>query len=219
MRTAVAVVPLRDGRSGKTRLSAVLGAEDRARLVAALARHVVTTLAEADGVSRVVVISADVAFARAALVTVRGPVEVVQQPPDRRGLNAAIAFGRDGVAARPSTRLLVAHADLPALAPDDVVALLAQPGPVTIAPDRAGTGTNALVLDRAAAEFTFRFGVGSLAAHRQEAARRGWTPALVTRTGTAVDLDTPEDWLALPDVVRARVRDEVPAMANLSAQV
>lgn len=216
MRDAVAVVPLRDGRSGKTRLGARLTAPERAHLVTELARHVVTTLLASDAVVRVVVVTGDPAFARRTLDGVRGPVTVLAQPAARRGLNAALDVAREQVvAADPRVRLLVAHADLPALTPDDVAALLGRPGsPLVLAPDRTGSGTNALVLDPASAAFTFRFGAGSLAAHRAEAASRGWAAVEVDRPGTAVDLDTPQDWAALPQPVRDRVAAAVPAMAG-----
>ena len=75
---------------------------------------------------------------------------------------------------------------------------------LVLATDRLGTGTNALGL-RADVAFTTRFGPGSLAAHRAEAARRGLDAVVVHRPGTAVDLDTPEDWAALPAAVRAQL--------------
>ncbi len=162
------------------------------------------------------VVSADVDFARRALAGVPGPVRVVAQPADRRGLNAAVDVGRRAAAAADA-RLVVVHADLPALAGDDVAAVLAAPGPLALAADRLGTGTNALVLDRPATPFAFHFGAGSLAAHRAEAAARGWDAVVVRRPGTAVDLDTPEDWAALPADVRRRLARDVPALAVLGA--
>jgi 2-phospho-L-lactate guanylyltransferase len=220
VRTTVAVVPLRDGRSGKTRLADTLGAEDRSRLVAVLARHVVATLAGAGPVSRVVVVTADPAFARAALDGVGGAVEVLTQPTDRRGLNPALDVARERlVAADPAARLLVVHADLPAVSPEEVAARAEVGGPLALAPDRTGTGTNALLLDRPADLFTFAFGTHSLDAHRAEAGRRGWVPVEVDRPGLAVDLDTLQDWVLLPEPVRARVVASVPGMAALPVAV
>jgi 2-phospho-L-lactate guanylyltransferase len=220
VRATVAVVPLRDGRSGKTRLAQTLGADDRSRLVAALARHVVSTLASAGPVTRVVVVTADPEFAHAALADVVGDVEVLAQPADRSGLNAALDVARERlVATDPEARLLAVHADLPALTPDDVAALARVGGPLALAPDRAGSGTNALLLDRPGAAFTFAFGLDSLAAHRAEARRLGWAPVEVDRPGLAVDLDTLRDWAVLPEPVRARVVAAVPGMATLPVGV
>ncbi|GAA2727800.1 hypothetical protein CAE01nite_31640 [Cellulomonas aerilata] len=213
-------MPLRDGRSGKTRLAGDLGPDDRSCLVAALARHVVATLAATDAVARVVVVTADAAFAHAALGGVGGAVEILTQPTDRPGLNAALDVARERLLLTDAdARLLVVHADLPALAAVDVAALVDAAGPVVVAPDRTGTGTNALLLDRPAAGFPYAFGPESLAAHRAQARRRGWVPAEVDRPGLAVDLDTVADWAVLPAPVRARVVAAVPGMAALPVAV
>ncbi|WP_369370004.1 NTP transferase domain-containing protein [Promicromonospora sp. Populi] len=248
VRGTTAVVPLRDGVSGKSRLAAVLDAGARRRLVRVLARHVVTTLLAADGIERVVVVTADPVFTRETLA--RLDVEVLEQPADRPGLNAALEHARSVLSAAgpadPASpaapqRLLIAHADLPALTPADVNAILAEDAPVVIATDRNRSGTNLLLLPSAAlpfesevsplsgpakrrnfgfegeapadrATFGFRFGVGSLAAHLDEADRLGLGATVVQRPGTAVDLDTADDWSQLPDEVRAAVGAQVPGL-------
>ena len=215
----VAVVPLRDGRSGKSRLSRSLAPDERAELVTVLARHVVGTLVGSGEVERVLVVTADVAFASSGVCGLGPRVAVVGQPPARLGLNSAIELGREiACAAIATSVLLVVHADLPALSPADVAALLVPSAAVVLAPDRFGAGTNALVLRPAASPFTFRFGRGSLAAHVAEAVGRGIEPALVARPGTAIDLDTPADWAELPRDVRERVLGAVPAMSSLAVR-
>ena len=274
-----AVVPLRDGVSGKSRLAAVLDAGSRRRLVRVLARHVVTTLLDTDGIGRVVVVTADPVFARETLAGL--DVDVLEQRADRPGLNGALEHARETLAAAPLPgRLLVAHADLPALTPADVTALLAEPVPVVIATDRNRSGTNLLLvpaavglpnlrlsnlrlskarlpntrlpnetaaaslsapakrsshglvgegeregeregelgrereaeLQRGRSLFRFRFGAGSLVAHLVEAAAHGLEASVVHRPGTAVDLDTADDWSQLPDDVRAVVGQQVPGL-------
>lgn len=209
--STTAVVPLRDGVSGKSRLAAVLDAASRRRLVRVLARHVVATLLASDGIGRVVVVTADPAFARDTLAGLE--VEVLEQPADRPGLNPALEHARAHLLAESprSARLLVAHADLPALTPADVTALLAQDAPVVVATDRNRSGTNLLLLPSGAG-FRFRFGTGSLAAHLAEAETRGLAATVVDRPGTAVDLDTADDWSQLPDEVRAVVGQQVPGL-------
>ena len=229
----VAVVPVRDGVSGKSRLATALDPAARRRLVATLARHVVGVLVASDAVDRVVVVTADAPFAAETLAGL--DVGVVVQPADRPGLDAALDVGREHAAALGARRVLVAHADLPLLSPADVAALLAAdafapevggPGrdrrsgaptsprttdltqPVVVAPDRHGTGTN-LLLVPATTAFTFRFGPGSCAAHVAEAGRAGLPVAVVHRPGTEVDLDTLDDWGELPAAARDRLRDGV----------
>ena len=100
-----ALVPLRDGVSGKSRLAAVLDAGARRRLVRVLGRHVVSTLLVADGIERVVVVTADPDFTRETLAGLAA--EVLEQPADRPGLNGALEHARevlvagDGAAFRP----------------------------------------------------------------------------------------------------------------------
>ncbi|MFH5822833.1 2-phospho-L-lactate guanylyltransferase [Georgenia sp. AZ-5] len=197
-------MPLRDGRSGKTRLAGALGPQERSHLIAALGRHVVTTLLAA-GTARVLVVTRDPQFATDALAPVDTRVEVVRQPETRRGLNAAVSMGHELAATGAQGRLLVIHADLPLLTPDDVFALLRPPTPVVLAPDRTGKGTNALVLDQVVCGFRFWFGSDSRAAHTQEAAALGLHTAMVRRRGTSTDLDTPADLAALPETVRSRL--------------
>jgi 2-phospho-L-lactate guanylyltransferase len=221
-RGTTAVVPLRDGVSGKSRLAAVLDGDSRRRLVRVLARHVVATLLASDGIGRVVVVTADPVFTRETLAGLE--VEVLEQPADRPGLNGALEHAREVLAARGSGPLLVAHADLPALTPEDVAALLAEGAPVVIATDRYRSGTNLLLLASEpsgafepseapeAGGFRFRFGIGSLAAHVVEAESHGLEVTVVHRPGTAVDLDTADDWSQLPDEVRAAVGQQVPGL-------
>jgi 2-phospho-L-lactate guanylyltransferase len=209
-RGTTAVVPLRDGVSGKSRLAAVLDGDSRRRLVRVLARHVVTTLLASDGIGRVVVVTADPVFTRETLAGLE--VEVLEQPADRPGLNGALEHAREVLAARGPGPLLVAHADLPALTPQDVAALLAEDAPVVIATDRYRSGTNLLLLASEPSGFRFRFGIGSLAAHVVEAEAHGLEVTVVHRPGTAVDLDTADDWSQLPDEVRTAVGQQVPGL-------
>ena len=202
--STAAVVPLRDGRTGKTRLAGPFSPAQRTRIVTALARHVVGTLLAAGPVSRVLVVTGDPDFARRALPA-DARLEVVAEPADRRGLNAAVTLGRARALADGARRVLVVHADLALLTADDVAALLAPTAPLVLAPDRADRGTNALVLDAAVTGFAFRFGAASARAHRDQARALGLRTATVRRPGTWTDLDTPEDWLALPEAVRERL--------------
>jgi 2-phospho-L-lactate/phosphoenolpyruvate guanylyltransferase len=95
---------------------------------------------------------------------------------------------------RGATQVAVIAADLPWLTVEDVGCLIgaAAAGSVAFAPDRHGTGTNALAL-RLPARFAFQFGAGSLARHRAAAAALGLETVNVERTGLAFDVDEPED--------------------------
>src|SRR3546814_2288363 len=68
--------------------------------------------------------------------------------------------------------MIFIHGDLPLLVPEEIEALIqAAGGGCALAPDRHGSGTNAIAL-MAAAPFEFAFGENSLALHRTTSGRR-----------------------------------------------
>src|SRR3546814_20566370 len=86
--------------------------------------------------------------------------------------------------------MIFIHGDLPLLVPEEIDALIqAAGGGCALAPDRHGSGTNAIAL-MAAAPFEFAFGENSLALHRTTSGRRA---AIVRRLGLSLDVDTPDD--------------------------
>ena len=86
--------------------------------------------------------------------------------------------------------LLILHADLPLLQQADVDAVLdeAEAVGIALAPDRHGTGTNALALCNGRS-VTFQFGADSFPRHFEQDS----DAAVIRREGLALDLDTPED--------------------------
>lgn len=204
--TWTAVVPLKQGEGRKSRLSVVLSAHDRGRLSDLMAGHVFSALAEAPSVSRVLSLSAQVpSIASADWRQDRG-----------RGLNAELT----AVMAEPDLGpLLILHGDLPLIQAEDIEALIAAAGAegAALAPDRHGTGTNAMAV--AAGGVVPAFGEQSFARHL---AAISPSPAVVRRTGLALDVDTPDDLRAaleagfrfIPSGAGlASERDAVPAAA------
>ena len=122
------------------------------------------------------------------------------------GLNEGLEQARFDALVDDVDTLVVLHGDLPNVRPDDVETLInalpaGEEPAVAIAPDRAGTGTNGLVL-RPPGVIRFRFGSGSFARHLEEVDRAGVPLVAVNRAGLAFDLDTPADlarWLELGD--------------------
>ncbi|WP_250448682.1 2-phospho-L-lactate guanylyltransferase, partial [Actinotalea sp. C106] len=173
------------GPAGKSRLGAALGPEHRGRLVAHLARHVVDTLGATPGVSRVVIVTPDPVAAARDLDGAATAVELITQPATVHGLNPALDHARSTL---PGTaRLLVVHADLPGLTVADVRALLGLTSPVVVATDRAGLGTNALLLAQAGRMLELGFGTDSRRRHEAAAARLGLDAGVVHRPGTGTD--------------------------------
>ncbi len=191
------IVPHRGLAAAKTRLAPVLDDTEREALARRLLVRVLAVAHAACG--DVVVISPSDALG--PLVATAGARLVHQLG---LGLNAGLEQARREAIADGITTLLVLHGDLPNLATDDVAALLdAVPpsGGGAIAQDRAGRGTNALAL-RPPDAIAFRFGIGSLEAHRAAATDAGVPLVEVHRPGLAFDLDTPADlarWIELGD--------------------
>jgi len=191
------IVPHRGLAAAKTRLAPVLDHDERIALARTLLIRVLGVAREA--AVDVVVISP--AADLEPIVTQAGARLAVQRG---MGLNAGLDQARDAAVADGVERLVVLHGDLPNLSVSDVAALedAAREAPsIGIAPDRLGTGTNGLALSPPGI-LGFRFGTGSLAAHRAEAQAAGIEPTIVVRPVLAFDLDTPDDlarWLELGD--------------------
>ena len=172
-----ALLPFKPAGERKTRLAGRLSREERALLAETLFGHVTSILGRSAGVSAVCLL----ARSRPA----DWPGSWIE---DRgRGLNDELAAAREALGRGP---LIVLHADLPLLDADDIAALIeAGRDGCAIAPDRHGSGTNALAIGDGRA-FDFRFGRDSFRLHReQDEGRIG----VVTRPGLALDIDTPDD--------------------------
>lgn len=182
------VVLARDPRGAKSRLGAVLDEGARGRLAVAMLEDVVAS-GRAAAADRLLV-ATESPLVRA--VAARRGVETIAVTA--RGTREAAADAIAAVASRGAAGAAIVAADLPALRPDDVAALLAaaRSAAVTAAPDRHGTGTNALVL-RPPLVLAPLFGDDSFAAHRDAAARAGLRFRRVIRSGLALDVDTPDD--------------------------
>lgn len=191
-RSVTVAIPVRALEGAKSRLGAVLDAEERHDLVEQLLTRTVGVALATAGVTEVLVVSPDPEVLEIAHAS--GARGVLQAS---RGLNPALGEARDAAA---GDRLLVVPADLPSLTSDDLAALLAAgeaagTPSVVLAPDRHGRGTNALLLDPPDA-IDPAFGGGSRAGHAWLASSADLAYAEVTgRNGLALDLDTPDDLL------------------------
>lgn len=192
-------MPHRGLEAAKTRLASSLSPDERMFLASQLLQRVLKVAREVT--DDVVVITPSRALRES--VEPSGARLVVQRG---MGLNEGLEQARFDALADDIRTLIVLHGDLPNLQAADVEVLLAAlPGDgsagVAIGPDRAGTGTNALVL-RPPGVIQFRFGAGSFAKHVEEVERAGVPLVAVNRAGLAFDLDTPADlarWLELGD--------------------
>ena len=172
-----ALVPIKQGGNGKSRLAAVLSPEQRDALALRMARHVLAELEKCSSVAEI------------AILSERSPEwwSGVWIEDRGQGLNAELAAWRRSVGEVP---VLIVHADLPLLRAtevDELLAVAATHG-VALATDRAGEGTNALAICDGR-PFEFRFGPASRNLHAAQAPGLG----VLAPLGLASDIDTPED--------------------------
>lgn len=187
----VVIIPIGTLEGAKSRLGAVLDAEERRDLADGLARRTIRAGVAAAGVSETLVVTPDDDVRTMAL-------ELGARPLRQRssGLNEGLREARDEALAGGADAILVLPIDLPEVTPDaigDIVEVLADaPRPViAIVPDRHGRGTNALLLAPPDA-IDFRFGGDSRDAHVAAAAAGG--VAVIELAGPLqLDLDTPDD--------------------------
>ncbi len=180
-----ALVPVKARHAGKQRLAGALAEPARAQLVRRMLSHVLGVLADCPEIDHILVMSPE-------RDEVPAGIEWLTDPAAQ--MNDALQLAVQGLEARGATCVAVIAADLPLLAAGEVRELLrAGLGAGTaIAPDRGGTGTNAVCV-RLPTALKFRFGSGSFAAHSAQATLEG-TPALsVAQPGLAFDVDVPAD--------------------------
>ena len=192
-----AVVPVKDLQRTKSRLKPILDPGARAGLTLYMMGRVVSAISGA-GVENVCVVSPDRLVLAEA--TERGATPLLQES---RGLNPALEEGRRWAMERGGSSLLVLPADLPLIEAEDVSAVLESVGgapSMTISPDGAHSGTNALLL-RPPDVLPFVFGPGSYEAHLRAAQDRGLDIRVWEVPHLAFDLDTAEDLARLDEQV------------------
>lgn len=188
--TCWAIIPLKASAEAKSRLAGALDDAAREALVRAMAAHVAAAARGAVNIDRLCMVAPGVPDFGPDFL---GDALLVADPG--QGLNPALAAALAEVGAQGASRAVIVAADLPTLAPRDLELLAAAPaGEIAIAPDRHGTGTNALSLPLPqAAGFAFAFGPDSFALHHAEAERLGLAIEVIHSHGLARDIDEPPD--------------------------
>ena len=187
--TCWVVIPFKQPEQAKGRLAGALDKVQRLQLAGAMLEHVVAAVTGAAHVKRLCLVGP-------ARPDPLPDIELLADPGF--GLNPALQVALTHVAGEGAARMIVLFADLPLLTSQDIELLAVAPADtIAMAPDRHGTGTNALSLPLPLAEgFTFCFGPDSFAKHHAEANRLGIRIEEVHSQGLARDVDMPED---LPD--------------------
>ena len=189
--TLWAIVPVKPLRRGKSRLAGTLSEDERTELNRSLLQNTLKTFSDLREVEEVLVISRDpqaLAIARQhGARTVREDGQPELNTALRRATVIAQVYATRGV--------LVLPADLPLVTRKDVLTLIdraGEPPAVVIAPDRHGTGTNALLISPAGL-IEYDFGENSFQRHCQRAREAGARLEIVNLPTLGLDLDMPED--------------------------
>ncbi len=189
-----AVVVARTSLTAKSRLSPILSPEQRSRLAEAMLADVLAACEAAGLAGTIAVVSA----AGEPDATRLGAVRLVLDPGE--GLNPAVAAGVLAATQAGASAVLVLPADIPLARAEDLFAVLAAAGQapraVVLATDRAGEGTNALLV-RPPRLTQPSFGPASAARHLEAGRQAGALVVAVDRPALALDIDTPGDLDAL----------------------
>lgn len=186
-----AVLPVKRFSEGKSRLTGVLDANERAALARALCRHVLGVLASCSGLGGTLVVTDGEEVA--ALGRGQGADVLLVAAAS---LGEAVELGLGELMRRGAGAALVLMADLPLLHAQEIALLLGQlaEADVVLAPDRRGQGTNALALPLPP-QLPLAFGApDSLALHMAEATSRRLRLMVQHSPGLGLDVDEPEDW-------------------------
>jgi 2-phospho-L-lactate guanylyltransferase len=206
----IALVPVRGLEGAKSRLGEALDAEERRTLVEHLLVRTVAAAAATPNVVEVMAISPDPDVL--ALARTLGARVIAQE---HGGLNEALEIGRAAAIADGADAVLVVPGDLPAVTAAELARIvngarahLAPRAIVALVTDRAGAGTNVLLVAPPDA-IPFHFGVDSRALH-SAAARAAGAAYLELDGPLDLDLDTPDDLLVAEAAGLGALRTELP---------
>ncbi len=193
------VIPVRGTSGSKSRLSTLFDQRERDILVHEMLAHMLTQIPE----------GADVAVITrnpAAVEDSASNVKILKQDEAYPGLNGSLQQALIQARDAGYKDMLMLPGDLPLLQQHEIEALLLEEGTIVLAGDRDQEGTNGLrVPTRFADAFTFGMGVHSFVHHLAEARLHGTGAITVYHRGLAHDLDTSDDWWALPELSRDRL--------------
>jgi 2-phospho-L-lactate guanylyltransferase len=193
-----AIVPVKALGEAKQRLAGVLPPATRRRLMLAMLRDVLATLAQVGRLGPMLVVTPDV---QAADLAESCGARVLREAR-ARGHSAAAMAGFAHARAQGALQALTLPADAPGVTPAEVAHLLDAAGPagprprVVLVPSHDRDGTNA-VLAAPPDAFPPSFGPGSFARHLAQAEASGIDCRIVELAGLARDVDEPGDLLAL----------------------
>jgi 2-phospho-L-lactate guanylyltransferase len=193
---AFLVIPVKPAVGAKQRLASELPSEARQLVSRALAARMIRCAAEGWDPSQVVVVSDD-----ADTVQLCTRIGLATLLDDGGGQSHAVRVGQRWCLERGARTLATVAADLPLVDSDDLrrlkqAAVALPPKSLRVIPDRAGSGSNGILVNPADAD-PFAFGPDSLRLHRAAAEWLGLGFGVLELPHLAWDVDRPEDLVPL----------------------
>ena len=193
-----ALIPVKSLATAKSRLAAVLDANERRALVIAMFERVISECGACDRIDRICVVTTDAEIT--AIAHARGSTVIAEH--EDAGLNGGVSAGLDAARSLGAERVLILPADIPLIDQSELRHILdAAPGDrcSVIVPCHKGSGTNTLLIPSRAG-FKPQFGENSFRRHLRQLAALGLRPRILHLAGIAADIDEPADL----DAFRAR---------------
>jgi len=194
------LVPVKNLRDAKQRLSALLSPEERFALAQAMCEDVLQELARWQSRPAVAVVTSD-PFARDLAARFDFEIMADDNTGETRAIEMATAVCRE----RGAASTLVVPADIPLMESAELQKITdsAPAGGAVLVPDAAGRGTNAAW--RSPSDlFPLRFGNDSFLPHLAAAKATGLPCTVLELPGIARDVDRPEDLRELAAATGAR---------------
>lgn len=189
--TVWAIVPVKPLRRAKSRLSDVLSRDEREELSKRLLIQTLEVLDQVTGIDKTLVVSRD----SQALSLARGFGARTVTERGRPRLNTALVRATLVASGYGVAGVLVLPSDLPLISKEAVeklIFLAGNPPVAVIAPDRRGSGTNALLVSPPDL-IEYEFGVDSFERHVALAEEAGARVEICDLPSLRLDLDDPED--------------------------
>ncbi len=187
-----ALIPIKGFDRGKSRLSGVLAAPERARLARELFEHVVRVLRQSAVIDEIAVVSDSVEARQHAE---RLGVVALSDAVDTRGLAHVVDEALRDLSRRGASSVVICMADLPDLTVQDIasVARLLDESDVVLVPDLSQQGTNVIALKSPTSLPSCLGHEDSLLRHKLRARELGLTVSIQLSSGIGFDVDRPSD--------------------------
>lgn len=189
----VAILPVKLLALAKQRLASELSDSARAQLMTAMLADVASVLRATASIDLTVLVTRD---DRVAALAPELGLELLTEPPSCDSHSAAAHFGASWAASHQARRVICCAADCPLVSAQELDRLLERCDheriEFAVVPDRAGTGTNALVISPPTA-CKPAFGPGSRARHIEHAKALGIRAQVTEVPSLSLDVDAEQD--------------------------